>query len=698
MTLNEAKIKARAIVDQMTPEEKMSQLRFNAPAIERLGIKEYNWWNEAAHGVARAGVATVFPQAIGMAATFDPELTYQVGQVVATEARAKYNKSVQFEDRDIYKGLTFWAPNINIFRDPRWGRGQETYGEDPCLTALISREYIKGIQGDEEFMKAGACAKHFAVHSGPETERHGFDAKVSQKDLWETYLPAFEYAVKAGVAGVMGAYNRTNGQPCCAHTELMQEILRERWGFDGYYVSDCGAIKDIWENHHYADSMAEAAAVALKRGCNINCGEAYLSLVEAYKQGLISDEDVTEAAVRAYTTRVLLGEFEETRPWSDLPYTMLDHPDHKALNLKAAEECMVLLKNEDGFLPVDGEKIKKIAVIGPNANSTIVLEGNYHGHASEYFTVAEGMRRVFKDADVTVATGSQICLELENHFDGFGNLRSEGMAAASEADMTVLCLGLDRNFEGEEIPGLDDEFSKGGDKRTMHLPATQMRLAEAVCDVCENVVVVVMCGSAVDMGEKVNAHAKAIIHGWYPGAAGGLAIARMLKGEFSPSGRLPITFYSEENYLPPLNDYAMAGRTYRYMTEKPLYPFGFGLGYTQFRYDGAQRVCEDEETLTVDVTLTNVGGMDAVEKVQVYARYTDSRTTTPNFQLCGMKAVAVPAGETVTTQLTVDKYWMRAVLPDGSRVCPDGGVTVYVGGHQPDERSNELCAYPCITV
>lgn len=698
MNREAARKKAQAIVERMTVEEKLSQLLYNSPAIERLGIHEYNWWNEAAHGVARAGVATVFPQAIGMAATFDPTLIRRVADAVSTEARAKYNKSVSFGDRDIYKGLTFWTPNINIFRDPRWGRGQETFGEDPFLTASMGAAYIRGLQGEGEFLKSAACAKHFAVHSGPEKARHGFDARVSEKDLWETYLPAFEWAVRSGVAGVMGAYNRTNGEPCCAHSTLMGEILFGRWQFDGYFVSDCGAIRDIADNHKYTATVTEAAAAALKNGCDLNCGEAYTHLIDAYEEDLITEEEITEAAVRLYTIRVLLGEFEEPRPFSGISFEELDCGAHKALNLETARQSMVLLQNRDGFLPLSPGAFRKIALVGPNANSTTALEGNYNGRASEYVTLADGMRRVFPEAKITVAGGSPMLRERKNACGGFGSLLSEGLAAASEAELTVLCLGLDRSVEGEEIAGLNDDFADGGDKKTMYLPQPQMRLAEAVCDVCENVVVVVLCGSAVDLGEKVRAKAKAILHGWYPGAQGGLAVAQLLRGEFSPSGKLPVTFYSAQNALPDFTDYAMKGRTYRYLEEEPLYPFGYGLGYAAAEYSDFRVVSETEQSCTVAVTLHNGSSRALTEKVQIYASLSDSRTAVPHFQLCGLRAVSLQPGETVTCEVQLERYWLMAVDETGARVRPDGGVTLYAGSHQPDRRSAALSGSECLSL
>ncbi|MGN1346559.1 MAG: glycoside hydrolase family 3 C-terminal domain-containing protein [Eubacteriales bacterium] len=694
MTKEQARERARALVEQMSVEEKVSQLVYNSPAIERLGIHEYNWWNEASHGVARSGMATVFPHAIGLAATFDPALIGEVGDAVSTEARAKYNNSIAYDDRDIYKGLTYWTPNINIFRDPRWGRGQETFGEDPFLTASMAVSYIRGLQGDGEFLKSAACAKHFAVHSGPEASRHCFNAVVSEHDLWETYLPAFEWAVRAGVAGVMGAYNRTDGEPCCANPRLIQEILREKWGFDGYFVSDCGAIYDICKFHHYTDTMEEAAAIALRSGCNLNCGDAYTHLVEAYEQDLVTEDDITEAAVQVYTIRYLLGEFEEKRPYSDIPFDKLDCGEHRALNLRAARECIVLLKN-DGFLPLNPKEPRKIAVVGPNAMSQVALEGNYNGMASEYLTVADGVRRVFDTSVVRAAKGSNIWVDNRNDCSGFTNMISEGIAYAKNADLTILCLGLDCHIEGEEN-GMHNEYFESGDKKQLCLPKTQMTLAEAVCDVCPNVIVVALAGSAVDLGEKVTSHARAILHGWYPGAVGGLAVAELIAGQFSPSGRLPLTFYRSCSDLPAYEDYSMAGRTYRYFTGDVLYPFGYGLSYTTFAYRDASVSGETDDEYELTFTLTNTGSRDGMEKAQVYASFTDSRTPTPRFQLCGVKAVDLCAGESARITMNIDKYWLNAVLEDGSRVTPDGKLELYIGGHQPDQKSDALCGSRCV--
>ncbi|MBR4205614.1 MAG: glycoside hydrolase family 3 C-terminal domain-containing protein [Clostridia bacterium] len=695
MNMTEARQKAAALVAQMTPEEKISQLLNESPAIERLGIHEYNWWNEASHGVARSGMATVFPHAIALASTFDPALIGEVGEAVSTEGRAKYNKSVEWGDRDIYKGLTYWTPNINIFRDPRWGRGQETFGEDPFLTAQMGMNYVRGIQGEGEFLKASACSKHFAVHSGPEPLRHTFDAVVSQHDLWETYLPAFEWTVKSGVSGVMGAYNRLFGKPCCA-MPMIREVLREKWGFEGYFVSDCGAINDIYAYHHYTNTIVEAAADALKSGCQLNCGNSFRHLLEAYEQDLITDEDLTEAAAGLFTIRYLLGEFEEERPYADIPLSKLDCREHRELNLKTAREAMVLLKN-DGYLPLDPATEKIIAVIGPNAMNQVALEGNYNGMASEYITPADGFRRVFKNANVRAAKGSNIWLEKWNDCGGFLNMRSEGVAYAKEADVTVLCLGLDCTIEGEEN-GTRNEFFDNGDKKTLALPTTQKLLAEEICDACENVIVLLMSGSAIDLGEKITKKAHAIIEAWYPGAVGGLAAAELVAGVYSPSGRLPVTFYHEEDELPPFVDYDMKGRTYRYLDKEPLYPFGYGLSYTKFTYSDACLCAEGEDAYTVRFTVKNDGAMDGVEKAQVYARYTDSRTPTPNFQLCALAAVELAAGEEKSVALDVPKYWVSAVLEDGSRVAPDGEIALYVGGSQPDALSEKLTGFAPLCV
>lgn len=695
MTKETARQKARELVTKMTAEEKLSQLLYNAPAIERLGIEEYNWWNESSHGIHGAGTATVFPHAIAMASTFDAELVGTVADAVSTEGRAKYNEHIKYGDHDIFKGITFWAPNINIFRDSRWGRGQETFGEDPFLTSMLAVSYINGIQGNGEFLKATACSKHFAVHSGPEKTRHGFNSVVDKHDLFETYLPAFEKTVKGGVSGVMGAYNRLNGEPCCAHSYLISQILRKEWKFDGYVVSDCGALKDIYKFHNFVETRAEAAAVALKSTCDLNCGDTYEALVDAYEQDLITDEDITAAAENLFTIRYRLGEFENPRPYSDIGYDKLDCDEHKALNLKTAEQCMVLLENKDNFLPLDKNINKKIAVVGPNSLSVTALEGNYNGYASEYVTVADGIRRVFKNAEIKVEKGCNYCDEHLNHWSGFQNMISDGVAAAAESDITILALGLDRTVEGEDT-GFDDDYTASGDKRSLFLPATQQKLAEAVCDVCDNVIVVLLCGSSIDIGEKVRSHAKAVIQAWYPGSLGGLALANILSGEVNPSAKLPVTIYKGDHNIPDFEDYNMKGRTYRYIDGDALYPFGFGLSYTKYAYKNAKLISADSEKITVSAEVENIGAIKGKEIIQVYASYTDSRVATPHWQLCSVKPVTLEAGEKADVAFDIDRYWIKAVTTEGERVDPDGKITLYIGGHQPDKVSNRLLGYQCL--
>lgn len=681
MNKETARNKAKELVAKMTIEERISQLVYNSPAIERLGINEYNWWNEALHGVARAGTATVFPQAIGLAATFNPEIVRECAEVISIEARAKYNKNVEYGDRDIFKGLTFWSPNINIVRDPRWGRGHETYGEDPFLTATIGCEFIKGIQGDGEFYKASACSKHYCVHSGPEKLRHSFDAKATKKDMEETYLPAFQKTVEAGVSGVMGAYNRVNGVPACSNEYLIEEKLRGEWNFDGYVVSDCGAIIDIYENHCYTETKAQAAAISLKAGCDLNCGEAYASLYDAYEEDLVDEEVITLACERIFTIRFLLGEFEKDRPFSDIGFEKVDCEEHKKLNLKVAEQSIVLLKNENNFLPLDIKEIKNIGVVGPNALSVAGLEGNYEGKASEYITPADGIRRIFKDCQIRVAQGSKYTYERINGCDGHENMISDGVAVASVSDVTVLCLGLCADFEGE---------GDTGDKENIKLPEVQRKLAEAVCEVCENVVVVLMCGSSLDIGETVRKKAKAILYAWYPGSVGGLAIAEILAGKVNPCGRLPITIYNGNTQLPDFTDYSMENRTYRFISEKPLYPFGFGLSFSKVEYLNAIINILQQEEILFEVSLKNDSNRDVNEKVQIYARYTDSKCSTPNYQLVAIKSVHLTANETASIQLTADTFWLKAVTEEGIRKEPDGVIEFYIGSSQPDERSIEL--------
>ena len=682
----EARAKAKALVAQMTVEEKASQLKYDAPAIERLGVPAYNWWNEALHGVARAGTATMFPQPVAMAAMFDEDAMQKIGDVVSTEARAKYNEAVKHGDHDIYKGLTFWSPNINLFRDPRWGRGQETYSEDPYLTARLGVAYIKGLQGDGEYLKVAACAKHFAVHSGPEALRHEFDAEVSRKDLWETYLPAFEAAVKeGGVESVMGAYNRTLGEPCCGSDLLMRKILRGKWGFEGHYVSDCWAIADFHNHHHITATAPESAALALKMGCDVNCGNTYLHLLQALEAGLITENDITAAAERLFTTRFLLGEFDENCAYNAIPYETVECPEHLALSEEAARRSVVLLKN-DGLLPLNLEKIRTIGVIGPNANDRMALIGNYHGTASRYITVLEGIQDYVGDrARVLYAEGCHLYRDRVEGLAQPGDRLAEAQTVAEHSDVVVLVVGLNENLEGEEMH--ESNAGGSGDKADLLLPAPQRKLLEVVAGTGKPVVLVNMTGSAMDL-RFADAHFSAVVQGWYPGARGGKAIAELLFGKYSPSGKLPVTFYNSADDLPAFTDYAMENRTYRYFKGDVLYPFGFGLTYGKTAVTAAAaEKAEGGWRVTASLEHSGAAGGDVVE---VYIRDNESKFAVRNHSLCAFKPVSFSGDETETVELFVPDRALEIVDDSGERRVDSRSFTLYVGVSQPDARSCAL--------
>lgn len=692
MKREEARKKAEALVSQMTLEEKASQLRYDAPAIKRLGIPAYNWWGEALHGVARAGQATVFPQAIGLGATFDTELLQKIGDVVSTEGRAKYNAYSGKEDRDIYKGLTFWAPNVNIFRDPRWGRGHETYGEDPYLTSRLGVAFVKGIQGDGETLKAAACAKHYAVHSGPEAIRHEFNAEASAKDMEETYLPAFQALVQeAEVESVMGAYNRTNGEPCCGSPAL-QKILRGDWGFEGHFVSDCWAIKDFHVHHMVTDSAKESAALAINNGCDLNCGNTYLHILNAYQSGLVTEETITQAAVRLFTTRYLLGLFDGSE-YDKIPYMEVESKEHLALSEKAAEESFVLLKN-NGILPLKKEELKTIGIIGPNADSRSALIGNYHGTASRYVTVQEGLQDYLGD-DVRVLTsvGCDLFQEKTESLAFAGDRLSEAKIVAENSDVVLLCVGLDETLEGEE--GDTGNSYASGDKVDLQLPKVQRDLMEALAETGKPVVLCLMAGSDMDLS-FAKEHFDAILQLWYPGSEGGKAAARVLFGEISPSGKLPITFYESMEELPEFTDYTMAGRTYRYMTGKAQYPFGYGLTYGDVRVTAA-RVIQTEHGIAIEAEAENQGKTGTDEVVQVYIRNLDSVQSVKHPELCAFARIHLNAGEKQKVVLPIGVRAFTVVEEDGSR--KEGThFAFYAGCSQPDESSRELTGVDPIQV
>jgi beta-glucosidase len=785
------------LVSRMTLEEKVSQMVYDAPAIERLGIPAYNWWNECLHGVGRAGVATVFPQAIGLAATWNPDLLHQIAVATSDEARAKHHEAVRRGIREIYTGLTFWSPSINLFRDPRWGRGQETYGEDPYLTAAMGVAFVRGLQGDDgEYLKLVATPKHYAVHSGPESERHHFDARVGEQDLRETYLHAFEACVKEGrAASVMGAYSRVNGEPCCASPTLLEEILRREWGFDGYVVSDCGAIRDIYEHHRVVSSAEEAAALAVVNGCELNCGAVYPALVQAVAQGLISEETIDRAVQRLFTARFRLGMFDppEQVPYAGIPYEVINCPEHRALALQVARESIVLLKNDRGLLPLRKD-LSSMAVIGPNADDLQPLLGNYTGTPARAVTLLDGIRtKVSPRTQLAYARGCAItegvpslgvippaCLRPAepdasekgltaayydnpnlageptlnrvdrlvdfvwkettpltgrwadgfsarwtgflvppasgiyrigvNGFSGYrlsldGKLivghqnlhhpvtttkevhleagrfyrlrldytsrgldpqvqllwavpnpdyESTALEVAKKADVVVAVMGLSPALEGEEMPVNVEGFA-GGDRTDIQLPRSQERLLRHIHALGKPIVLVLLNGSALAVTWAAE-HIPAIVEAWYPGQAGGEAVAEVLFGDYNPAGRLPVTFYRSVDDLPPFEDYRMEGRTYRYFQGEALFPFGHGLSYTTFRLDNLRTdrtAMAAGEHIQLSVEVLNTGDRVGDEVVQLYARDLRAGATRPIKELKGFERVRLEPGENRTVTFTV---------------------------------------------
>ncbi len=693
MNREEARQKAKELVAKMTVEEKASQLRYDSPAIDRLGIPAYNWWNEALHGVARAGTATMFPQAIGMAAAFDKKLMKEVGDVIAEEGRAKYNEQSKRGDRDIYKGLTFWSPNVNIFRDPRWGRGHETYGEDPYLTSQLAIPFIKGLQGDGEYMKTAACAKHFAVHSGPEGERHFFDAKASKKDLEETYLPAFEACVKeADVEAVMGAYNRTNGEPCCANEPLMNGYLRGKWGFQGHYVSDCWAIRDFHENHKVTASEEESVKLALEAGCDVNCGCTYQKVMSAYEKGMIDEETITRSCERLFTTRFLLGLFAKTE-YDDIPFTVVECDEHLKVAHKAAAESVVLLKN-DGILPLNKDAIKTIGVVGPNADSRGALIGNYHGTASQYITVLEGIReKLSSDTRILYSEGCHLWKENVQDLSDkkMQDRQAEVEAVADYSDLLVVVLGLDERLEGEE--GDQGNQFASGDKLDLNLPLSQRQLLHTALSCNKPTIVINMSGSSLDLSEAED-KANAVLQAWYPGALGGRDVAEILFGEVSPSGKLPVTFYKDTADFPDFKDYSMKNKTYRFFEGTPLYPFGYGLTYGKCQ---AKEMSVDVKTAdgeidgaTVKVKVVNSGKVATDDVLQVYVQDTGYELAIPNPCLAGFERVNLAAGEEKEITIELPKRAFTSVDNEGERKVFSKNFKVFAGFGQPDKRTEEL--------
>nr|AGS53452.1 beta-glucosidase [uncultured bacterium contig00027] len=674
--------KIKELISQMTLEEKVSQLLYTSAAIPRLGIPEYNWWNECLHGVARSGVATVFPQAIAMAATFDDALIEQIADAISDEARAKYNEAVMQGNRSQYWGLTFWTPNINIFRDPRWGRGQETYGEDPYLTSRIGCAFVRGLQGgDPENLKAAACAKHYAVHSGPEKDRHVFNAIISLKDLHETYLPAFKALVKEGVEAVMGAYNRTLDEPCCASNLLLKEILREKWGFKGHVVSDCWAIKDFHENHKVTKTPEESAALALNAGCDLNCGCTYPMLTVSFKKGLVTQEAIDTALERLLRTRLKLGMFDPpgSGRWGKLGREIINCEKHKQLALKAARQSVVLLKNDKGILPLDANP-KRITVVGPAAANAHALFGNYYGVSSRFVTILEGIAEKTADKFGFNLEYRQGCLMYsENHKSN----AEFGQAAPS--DVIIAVMGLDGAIEGEEGDAIASDSN--GDRAGIELPSWQIDFLDSVKSYLKKtdkpLILVLTGGSPIAIPEDI---ADAVIFAWYPGEQGGKAVADIIFGDVVPSGKLPVTFPASTQQLPPFEDYSIKGRTYRYMTEKPLYPFGFGLSYTSFRFDAinlSANAIAAGGSVKASVAVSNTGKYDADEVIQIYVKRDGRSEDEPLFSLREFRRVFIPAGSSVTAEFNIASSAFETVNYSGESELLPGSYTIIAADASP---------------
>lgn len=690
--LKEYRKRAKELVAQMTLEEKVGQTLYQAPAIPRLGIKAYNWWNEALHGVARAGTATVFPQAIGMAATFDEDLLEQVGDAVSTEARAKFNMQQKADDTDIYKGLTFWAPNVNIFRDPRWGRGHETFGEDPYLTSRLGVRYVMGLQGhDEDYLKAAACAKHFAVHSGPESVRHEFNAEVSEQDLRETYLPAFKACVQEGkVEAVMGAYNRTNGAPCCGNSYLLQDILRKEWGFEGHVTSDCWAIKDFHEGHLVTSTPVESVSMAMNNGCDLNCGNLFHFLTQAVENGMVDEKRLNEAVENLFMAHMKLGVLDkkEENPFDKIPYTVVDSEEMRKLNREVARRSVVLLKNENHILPLDKKKLHTIGVIGPNADSRKALVGNYEGTSSRYITVLEGIEDyVGENVRVLYSEGCHLYRDRTSNLAMEHDRDSEVRAVCEASDVVIAVVGLDATLEGEE-GDTGNEYGSG-DKPNLNLPGLQPDIIRIAKESGKPVIVVLLAGSAMALSWE-DEHVDAILDGFYPGAQGGAAIAEILFGGANPEGKLPITFYQTTEELPEFTDYAMKGRTYRYMENEALYPFGYGLSYTTYAYGNLECVkpFDAQDGITLQVTVTNTGDREGTETLQVYVKA--KREGTPNPQLKYVKKITLKPGESVTEEIHLSPEAFMLYDEKGNFTLEKGAYDIFVGGCQPDARSAAL--------
>jgi len=675
--------RVKDLVSRLTLQEKIGQLVFDAPAIPRLNIPAYDYWSEALHGVARNGRATVFPQAIGLAATWNPALIQRVACAIGDEARAKYHEAVRRHGFSGHsQGLNVWSPNINIFRDPRWGRGQETWGEDPFLTGDMGAAFVRGIQGNHpRYLKTAACAKHYAVHSGPEKDRHHFDARVSERDLRETYLPAFKKLVtEAKVEAVMGAYNRTNDEPCCASQRLLGDILRGEWKFEGHVVSDCGAIADIHDHHRVTADAPESAALAIKRGCDLECGGVFEQLGVAIQRGLLTEADVDRALARVFTSRFKLGLFDppEAVPYASIPPSIINCAEHRALARRAAVESIVLLKNKNNILPI-APGIRSIFVTGPHAADVNTLLGNYYGISETLTTMLQGIvSHVLEGVRVDYRPGSTLSQPNRNPLN-------YAVHGAASCELTIACMGTSPLMEGEEGEAILAEET--GDRVNIGLPPAQVDFLRQLVAAGAKVVLVLAGGSAIALGDIADL-VEAIVFVWYPGQEGGAAVADVLFGDANPAGRLPVTFYQSVDQLPLFDDYGMAGRTYRYMTQEPLYPFGYGQSYTSFKYanlkmDAAAVSADGQVSLSLDVK--NGGDCVGDEVIQLYVRYPESKVARPVKELRGFQRVSLAPGESKTVTFTLDARQLAYYGESGFVVEP-GTVQVLIGSSSADIR------------
>lgn len=670
------------LISSMKLTEKAGQLQHANKGISRLGIKKYNWWNECLHGVARAGVATVFPQAICMAATFGKNLMHKVGDVISTEARAKYNAAQKKGDYGIYKGLTFWSPNVNIFRDPRWGRGQETYGECPTLTARLAVEFIKGLQGDDpDNLKVSACAKHFAVHSGPESIRHSMNAICSKKDMYETYLPAFEACVKeAHVESVMAAYNMVNGESCAASPTLLKKTLRENWGFNGHVVSDCGGLFDILLHHHATYNPLKAVALAINNGLDLECGKFYALLPMAVKLGYVKEETLDAALKRTLITKKKLGLLGNTTPYDNIGENVISCKNHTDFAIEMAEKGIVLLKN-NGILPLDTSKINKISLLGANAENKLAYLGNYYGTPDEFITLADAAKDLFQDklsySPVPPLTG-----KADNKIKREIDL---ALKEANDCDLVILCTGIDSSVEGEAGDagaGKEGIVGEQGDRASLSLPEIQLSFISEIKKLRKKLIICNFSGGAIDLSPCLDC-ADAVLQCWYPGAKGGKAILNIITGKTNPSGKLPVTFYRSVDDLPAFEDYSMKGRTYRYFTGTPLFPFGYGLSYTSFEYTDLKISGDIENGIQIKVSVKNTGKYDGEEIVQLYLSYPEQLKDQPVYKLVSFERVFIPCGETNEIVFRLTKNDFLYVDENGNKQLSKGIYTLYCGGGQP---------------